>query len=131
MALGDKVVIITGASAGIGEAIARLLATQKARLVLAARSLDKLNHLASELESLGAQCLAVQTDVSQQGDLETLVEQTIERFGQIVFFGYPIGKLFCLCLRIFDFQFGENVEDLIVDNRSPINFLQTIDDGNR
>ena len=83
MGLKDKVVIITGASAGIGEAVARLLASQNCRLVLAARSSEKLNQLATELESGGVECLVVQTDVSNSDQLKNLVDQTIERFGRI------------------------------------------------
>ena len=62
----DKVVIITGASSGIGAATARVLAQEGCKLILAARSADKLRFLAEEL---GANALAVPTDVTNGSDV--------------------------------------------------------------
>lgn len=81
--LSSKVVIITGASSGIGAATARLLATHGCRLVLAARSTGKLEALAGELAPLGVESLPVTCDVTQPADVERLVAATLERFGQI------------------------------------------------
>lgn len=78
--LRDKVVIITGASSGIGAATARLLAKEGCKLVLAARSQDKLRALKAELES---ESLLMPTDISQPKDILTMVEQTISSFGRI------------------------------------------------
>lgn len=78
-----RVVIVTGASAGIGRAICLKLATRQYRLVLAARSVDRLRQLQTELEALGAECLSVPSDVSDPNDLERLVRVTQERFGRI------------------------------------------------
>jgi short-subunit dehydrogenase len=83
MSLQDKVVIITGASAGIGHDLAQHLAKEKARLVLAARSEDKLQHLSDQLSAGGTDVLVVRTDVSDPNDLNDLVEQTIDRFQRI------------------------------------------------
>lgn len=78
--LKDKVIIITGASSGIGLASALLFASRGARLVLAARSIDRLDELASRLPS---ETLCVKTDVSQEADCRALVEKAVERFGRI------------------------------------------------
>ena len=78
--LKDKVVIITGASSGIGEACARLLAQQGCKLTLAARSVDKLQALADELD---ADCLVVGADMTAPADISNMVEATLERFGGI------------------------------------------------
>ncbi len=83
MTLPEKGTIITGASAGIGQEIARRLAREKSHLVLAARSEDKLQALATELAATGCQSLVVRTDVSDPNDLAQLVDRTIERFGRI------------------------------------------------
>ncbi|MEO2019777.1 MAG: SDR family NAD(P)-dependent oxidoreductase [Fuerstiella sp.] len=83
MSLQDKVVIITGASAGIGRDLAKRLAQEKARLVLAARSEDKLQQLGAELSAGGTDVLVMRTDVSDPNDLSDLVEQTIDRFQRI------------------------------------------------
>ena len=64
--LSGKVVIITGASSGIGEAIARLLSQQGCKLVLAARSLDKLEALAAQLPT---ECLVARADMSVPADI--------------------------------------------------------------
>ncbi|MEZ4662894.1 MAG: SDR family oxidoreductase [Caldilineaceae bacterium] len=78
--LSNKVIIITGASSGIGAATARALAGLGAKLTLAARSTDKLNALVAEL---GANTLAIPTDVTQGGDIVNMVEQTVAHFGRV------------------------------------------------
>ncbi len=78
----DKVAIVTGASSGIGLATATLLAKYKAKVVLAARSEDKLNELSREL-SQQTEVLSVKTDVSVESECRNLIEQTIARFGRI------------------------------------------------
>ena len=78
--LTGKVIIITGASSGIGAATARALAHCGCRIALAARSADRLAALAEEL---GPDTLAVPTDVTQSADAARLVEQTLERFGRV------------------------------------------------
>lgn len=80
MKLQDKVIIITGASSGIGEATARLCAQQGAKVVLAARRRDLLEKLAAEL---GAQAIPVVTDVTDDAQVKALIDTTLERFGQI------------------------------------------------
>ncbi|MDN5330395.1 MAG: hypothetical protein PWP35_2182 [Bacteroidales bacterium] len=82
-ALTDKVVIITGASSGIGEATARALAAEGCRLVLAARRMKRLIALKESLEAQGAQCLVMQTDATTQGQWKCLVDKTLELWGQI------------------------------------------------
>ena len=79
-ALEGKVVIITGASSGIGAAAARELARQGCKVVLAARSEEKLRALAREI---GPAALAVPTDVTSGADIARLVEETRTRFGRI------------------------------------------------
>ena len=78
----DKVFLITGASSGIGEAVARAAAKRGFRTVLAARRIDRLNKLSSELGGPD-RSLAVQCDVANWNEQQEMVGQTIERFGQI------------------------------------------------
>ncbi len=79
----DKVCIITGASSGIGKALAFELAGYKAKLVLAARNEKELEELKPQLEKLGAEVMVVKTDVSIEADCKNLIEQTITRFHSI------------------------------------------------
>ena len=79
----DKVIIVTGASSGIGLASARLFASQGARVVMAARSYDKLVDLAPTVNPDPAKVLCVKTDVSKEEDCRLLIEKTVEKFGRI------------------------------------------------
>jgi NADP-dependent 3-hydroxy acid dehydrogenase YdfG len=78
-----KVVVITGASSGIGEATALLLAQRGAGVVLGARKLDRLKALADRIEQTGGNVAYIQTDVTRRKDLETLVRLACDRFGQL------------------------------------------------
>lgn len=77
----DKVVVITGASSGIGEALARRFAAAGSKLVLAARRIDRLKIFEEELQ--GTDILSVQTDVAVEKDCQHLIEHAIARFGKI------------------------------------------------
>ena len=79
----EQVVIITGASSGIGEALAYQLADQGARLALAARSADKLNAVAGECDRRGGKALAVPTDVADEEHCKRLIERTVEEYGRV------------------------------------------------
>ena len=79
----DKVVIITGASSGIGLACAKEFARKKAKVVLAARSLGILNEIAEEIDSEGKNVLVAKVDVSLEADCQHLIEETIKVFGRI------------------------------------------------
>src|ERR1700761_7072709 len=84
MKLKDKIVIITGASSGIGKSLAHEFASRGAKLVLAARQYVTLCEIAQELEQQYAiKALAVQCDVSVETECEHLIEQTILTFGKI------------------------------------------------
>ena len=77
----DRRIILTGASEGIGRALALALASRGARLALAARDRERLESLAQECRTRGGEALAVPTDVTNQQDLEWLVAETVKSFG--------------------------------------------------
>ncbi len=79
----DKVVIITGASSGIGLALAQEFAAKGSLLVLAARSKDKLDEVAEQLGKQGAQVLTVRADVTVEADCKAMVEAAVSRFGRV------------------------------------------------
>lgn len=79
----DKVIIITGASSGIGLACARLFASYGALLVLASRNIEKLEEIASLLDPDKSRVLCVKTDVSVEEDCRKMIAAAVERFGRI------------------------------------------------
>jgi NAD(P)-dependent dehydrogenase (short-subunit alcohol dehydrogenase family) len=81
--LGGRVAIVTGASRGIGAAISRCFAAAGARLVLAARSSDAIESLASELVQSGGDAIAVATDVSDAAAVEALVKRALVTYGRL------------------------------------------------
>jgi short-subunit dehydrogenase len=79
----DKVVIVTGASSGIGEAIARIFASNGSKVVLAARTESRLSEITDDIKSSGGEAFYVKTDVSIESDCKNLVVKTIERYSRI------------------------------------------------
>jgi NADP-dependent 3-hydroxy acid dehydrogenase YdfG len=79
----DKVVIITGASSGIGEATAKELASKGAKLLLAARREDRLQKLQEEIQNNGGQATYKVTDVTSHEQMEELADYTLKEFGKI------------------------------------------------
>src|SRR2546430_1649475 len=79
----DKVVVITGASSGIGGAAAVMLAGRGAKVVLGARGLDRLEALARRIAGAGGEGAYAQTDVRRREDLTSLVNLACERFGKL------------------------------------------------
>src|SRR5688500_13960788 len=81
--LPGQVVIVTGASSGIGEATARRLVRGGAQVVVAARRQDRLDTLVRELDPTGASILAVACDVTSGADRRKLVDVTLSKFGRV------------------------------------------------
>jgi NADP-dependent 3-hydroxy acid dehydrogenase YdfG len=79
----DKVVIITGASSGIGEATAKLLASKGAKVVLGARRKEKLKQIADAIEEAGGQAVFRELDVTKASDNEAIVELARQRYGRV------------------------------------------------
>jgi short-subunit dehydrogenase len=83
MEFTEKVIVITGASSGIGRALASELAKQGAYVVAAARSKDKLKELESGFQNPGGRVMAVVTDVSSEEDCKNLIDTTVSKYGKI------------------------------------------------
>lgn len=81
--LAGRTALVTGASKGLGEAIARGLAEAGANVVLAARSKPAIDRLAKEIEAAGGAALAVETDVTDEASVDAMVEAALARFGQV------------------------------------------------
>ncbi|MBV6823160.1 SDR family oxidoreductase [Pseudomonas sp. PD9R] len=78
-----KVIVITGASSGLGEASARRLCAEGAKVVLGARRLERIQALADELNASGAEALAVRTDVTRSNHVKALVDAAVNAHGRI------------------------------------------------
>ena len=83
MELRGSVVVVTGASSGIGRATAMAFAHRGARVVVAARRIDRLNDVAGEIARAGGEALAVRCDVGRLSEIDELIRVTLERFGRI------------------------------------------------
>jgi NAD(P)-dependent dehydrogenase (short-subunit alcohol dehydrogenase family) len=81
--LAEQVVVVTGASSGLGRAIARLAAERGARLALAGRNADGLDAAVAEARARGAEAIGVQGDLEHEDEAAVLVERAVDRFGRI------------------------------------------------
>jgi len=81
--IAGKVIVITGASSGLGEAAARLLSAEGATVVLGARRADRLQALANELTARGGKVLILATDVTDRDQVKKLVDAAVQKFGRI------------------------------------------------
>jgi NADP-dependent 3-hydroxy acid dehydrogenase YdfG len=81
--LSDKIAIVTGASRGIGRAIARALASEGANVVLAARTAGELQNTVAELRAGGLKATGIPTDVSVEAEVQHLVAGTVKQFGRV------------------------------------------------
>ena len=81
--VAGKVVVITGASSGLGEATARLLASEGANVVLGARRVDRLERLVAQIVSAGGNAVSRATDVTDSAQVQSLVDTAVEQFGRV------------------------------------------------
>ena len=78
-----QVMLITGASSGIGAATARLFASRGYRVVLAARRLERLKEIENEIIKAGGEAISIETDLNQLDQIQALVDKTIKAYGQL------------------------------------------------
>ncbi len=81
--INNKVILITGASSGIGEATARILAAAGARVVVGARRMKRLAALRTEIESAGGQAIARKLDVTSRAELQGFADAALDAYGRI------------------------------------------------
>ena len=81
--IAGKVVVITGASSGLGEATARYLAARGATVVLGARRVDRLQALVEDITGDGGKAIALATDVTDAAQVQVLVDAAVARYGRI------------------------------------------------
>lgn len=81
--LKGQVAIITGSSSGIGQATAKVFAEEGAKVVIAARTSERLGQIAGQISRQGGECLSIPTDISKQQQVEQLIQRTLDRYGRI------------------------------------------------
>src|SRR5258708_39039120 len=77
-----KVVVITGASSGIGEGTAKLLAERGATVVLGARRSNRIDAVVKEISATGGKAIGFATDVTKRAEVEALIQRTVDGFGR-------------------------------------------------
>ncbi len=81
--IGDKVVVITGASSGIGESTAKLLARRGAKVVLGARRKDRLDAVVKEISAAGGKAISSPVDVTKRAEVAALIKAAVDAFGRV------------------------------------------------
>ena len=79
----EKVILVTGASSGIGKATAILTGKTRLPVIIAARRMDRLEQVAQEIESAGGKALAIQTDIGDELQVAAMVDKALQNFGRI------------------------------------------------
>jgi NADP-dependent 3-hydroxy acid dehydrogenase YdfG len=79
----DKVVVITGASSGIGESTANLLAGKGAKVVLGARRSNRIDAVVQEISASGGKAIGFATDVTKRAEVEALIQGAVDSFGRV------------------------------------------------
>jgi NADP-dependent 3-hydroxy acid dehydrogenase YdfG len=128
--LKDKVVLITGASSGFGKDAAHLFAREGAKVVVAARRLDRLQMLANEIQKVGCEAIAIPVDVSKRNEIDLMVRAAVEIYDQIdiLFNNAGFGRLDWLDhlepIRDIETQIQVNLTGLIHVTRAVIPYMK-------
>jgi NADP-dependent 3-hydroxy acid dehydrogenase YdfG len=114
----DKVVVITGASSGIGESTAKLLAAQGAKVVLGARRSDRIDAVIKEISAAGGKAIGFTTDVTKHAEVEALIRGAVDGFGRVDVVVnnagiMPIAPIEALKVDEWDRQIDVNIKGLL------------------
>jgi NADP-dependent 3-hydroxy acid dehydrogenase YdfG len=114
----DRVVVITGASSGIGESTAKFLAEQGAKVVLGARRSKRIDEVAKEISAKGGKVIGLATDVTKRAEVEALIQRAVEGFGRVdVLINnagiMPIAPIEALKVDEWDRQIDVNIKGLL------------------
>jgi NADP-dependent 3-hydroxy acid dehydrogenase YdfG len=114
----NKVVVITGASSGIGEGTAKLLAEQGAKVVLGARRLNRINTVVQEISATGAKAIGFACDVTKRAEVEALIQKAVDSFGRVDVIVnnagiMPIAPIDALKVDEWDRQIDVNIKGLL------------------
>ena len=130
----DKVVVITGASSGIGESTARLLAEQGAKVVLGARRSNRIDAVVQEISASGGKAIGFVTDVTKRAEVEALIQGAIDSFGRVdVLINnagiMPIAPIGALKVDEWDRQIDVNIKGLLYGVAAALPHMQKQQNG--
>src|ERR1700689_5711054 len=114
----NKVVVITGASSGIGESTAKLLAEQGAKVVLGARRLNRINAVVQAISATGGKAIGFACDVTKRAEVEALIQKAVDNFGRVDVIVnnagiMPIAPIEALKVDEWDRQIDVNIKGLL------------------
>ena len=132
--ISGKSIIITGASSGIGEATAKMLAEQGAKLMLAARRADKLDKLVAEIEAAGGTAAYQVVDVTKQSQVQALADETLKQYGKIDVMVnnagiMPLSRLDQLLVEEWDRTIDINIKGVLYGIAAVLPAMQTAQSG--
>ena len=127
--IAEKVVIITGASSGIGESTAKLLAREGAKVVLGARRKDRIDKLVGEISASGGKAVGFTVDVAKRAQVEELVKRAVERFGRVDVLVnnagiMPIAPIQALKVEEWDQEIDVNIKGVLYGVAATLPYMQ-------
>ena len=127
--IADKVVVITGASSGIGESTAKLLARHGAKVVLGARRKDRLDAAVKEISAAGGNAISVAVDVTKRAEVEALIRTAIDGFGRVDVIVnnagiMPLGPMEALKVEEWDRQIDVNIKGVLYGVAAVLPYMQ-------
>src|ERR1700692_2720001 len=130
----DKVVVITGASSGVGESTARLLAANGAKVALGARRKDRIDAIVRDITAKGGNALGFKTDVTRRGDVEALVKGAVDNHGRIDAIVnnsgiMPIAPMAALKIEEWDRMIDVNIKGLLYGVAAVLPIMQNQKQG--
>lgn len=116
--LSDKIIVITGASSGLGEVTARWLASQGAKVVIGARRMDRIEAVVRDIQSAGGEAIGVKMDITVRQDVENLVQTALKKFNRVDVIVnnsgiMPIAPLVALKVDEWDRMIDVNIKGLL------------------
>jgi NADP-dependent 3-hydroxy acid dehydrogenase YdfG len=132
--IADKVVVITGASSGLGESTARLLAASGAKVVLGARRKERIDAIVKDITTKGGSALGFKTDVTRRGDVEALVRGAMDKHGRIDVIVnnsgiMPIAPMAALKVEEWDRMIDVNIKGLLYGVAAVLPIMQKQEQG--
>src|SRR6266487_4785669 len=130
----DKVVVITGASSGIGESTAKLLAKQGAKVVLGARRSNRIDAVVQEISATGGKAIGFATDVTKRAEVEALIQGAVDGFGRVdVLLNnagiMPIAPIEALKVEEWDRQIDVNIRGVLYGVAAALPHMQQQQSG--